>query len=488
MNTLVLDAPIVENESIRKMVVGANLAATNSVVEQRSQSASVETTNNDNNLDRPITTRWLLKFALPTVLATLVMNAFGIVDGVFAARFISPVAFAATNIVWPYVSLAMAVGFMLSIGGSALVAKKIGEGKIAEARGDFTALTLVTFVASALLSLFGLLFPNALLNILGVDAAIQPMALQYLNPLLIMLPLAMLGFFIQQFFITEGKPSYGFYLTLIGGAVNIALNTLLIVHLGWELRGAAIASGAGWAVPAIFGLAYFWRKRDGILRFAKPNWNLKMLGQASLNGASEMITMLAASITAVVMNNILTRLVGYEGVAAVGIMMVGQMVLMSTLMGYAIGIAPIISYNFGKHDKARLQRLFKRSLTIIAVTSLLSIIAGWFLASPMTVIYVPRSTDIYQMAVLAFRIGLIGFVFLGFNTFASVMFTALNNGVVSGLLSLFRSLVFVLLMLSLLPAILELHGVWLALPAAELLAFGTTIFFFWKMRARYGYY
>jgi Na+-driven multidrug efflux pump len=168
-------------------------------------------------------------------------------------------------------------------------------------------------------------------------------------------------------------------------------------------------------------------------------------------------------------------------------MMIGQMLLMSTFMGYATGISPIISFNFGRHDSDRLRRLFKRSLVIIAVASGVSIILGWFLAVPLTLVYVPAGTDIYDMAVTAFRIGLIGFLFMGFNGFASIMFTALNNGLVSGVLSLFRTLVFVLFMLSLLPAILGVTGVWLALPAAELLAFGTSILFVAKLRTRYQY-
>jgi len=487
LSTVVLDTPTIvpiANGIQSEIAVTTKTAAitNNQNIEVNGAAA------NDSKLDQPVSTRWLLKFALPTVLSTILMSAFGIVDGVFAARIISPVAFAATGIVWPFMAFAMAVGFMLSIGGSALVAKKIGEGKIKQARADFTTLTLVTFIASTALSLFGLIFPDTLLNLLGVDALLRPFALQYLQPLAIILPFAMIGFFIQQFFITEGKPSLGFAVTAIGGAVNLSLNFLLIWHLGWELRGAALATGIGYSIPAIVGIVFFLKNRNGTLTFARPNWDLRMLGKASVNGASEMITMLAASVTSVVMNNILIRLVGYEGVAAVGIMMVGQMLLMSTFLGYASGVAPIISFNYGKKDTLRLQRLFKRSLGIIAAASGISIISGWFLAVPLTLIYVPASTEIYQMAVLAFRIGLIGFIFMGINGFASVMFTALNNGVVSGLLSLLRTLVFVLFMLSLLPAIFDVHGVWLSLPAAEMLAFGASLLMFAKMRSRYLYY
>lgn len=448
----------------------------------------------DVKLDQPITTGGLLKFALPTILSTIAMSAFGMVDGIFASRIISPEAFAATGIVWPFISLAMAIGFMLSIGGSAYIAKIIAEGKAVQARSVFSMLTLVTLGMSALLSAIGLLFPDFILNILGsLDTGggsefLRPFSLEYLRPLLVLLPFAMLGFFIQQYFVTEGKPTLGFVAAIIGGSVNIGLNFLLIREWGWGLRGAAIATGIGWAVPALFGIIYFALNRRGTLYFTRPTWDIRALGRAAANGASEMVTMLAGAVTTVVMNNILMRMVGFEGVAAVGIMFVGQMLMMSAFMGYAAGIAPIVSFNHGKRDTARLQKIFNRSVRIIIAIAASSIVLGWLLASPLTRIYVPEGTNIYEMAIHAFRIGLIGFVFMGINQFASTWFAALNNGKINGLLAFFRTFVFMLLMLSLLPAILDHHnGVWLALPAAETLALSLSTYFLLTRRKVYGY-
>ena len=441
----------------------------------------------DSELGRPISTQWLLKFTVPTMLATVFMSAFGIIDGIFAARVINPAAFAAVGIVMPVMTFAMAIGFMLAIGGSALVAKQLGEGQRQQARETFTMFTIVIFTVSALIAIVGLVIPDILLDILGVDELLRPMALEYLRPILIILPFGMLSTYFQQFFISEGKPAYGTIFTVIGGLVSLAGNFLFIWHLGWGLRGAALATGLGWAIPALFGLIFFARNRAGVLRFVRPTWDLAALGKGAVNGTSEMVTMMAGTITTVVMNNILIRQIGYEAVAAVGIMMAGQMLLMATFMGYATGISPVISYTFGKSDTNRLQTLFRRSLAIIAIASVTSAVLGWFLASPLTRIYVAPGTPLYDLSVLAFRFGLIGFLFMGINGFASVMFTALNNGLISGLLSILRTLVFVLVMLSILPAILEANGVWLALPAAELLALGTSLFAFWKFKGKYQY-
>jgi len=441
----------------------------------------------DVTLDQDITTPWLLKFAAPTILSTVIMSAFGMIDGVFAARLIAPEALAAVGIVWPFLAFVMAVAFMLSIGGSALVGKLIGEGKQAEGRSVFTMLTLVTIGASVVLSVFGALFPETLLNILGVNEFLRPLALTYLTPLVFILPAVMLGFFIQQYFITDGKPSFGLYATIVGGLINLGLNFLLIARWQWGLRGAAISTSIGYAVPAVFGLVYFLRNRKGPLYFSRPSWDLRALGKSCVNGASEMVTMLAMSITAIAMNNILIRLVGHEGVTAATIVGVGQGLLMSLFLGYSSGIAPVISFNYGKQDRNRLKRLFHRSIAIIAASSAIAMLIGFIGVNRLVSIYLPAGTDGYQLTVYAFRIGLLSFLFMGFNMFASILFTALNNGKLSGVLSFFRTLVFILAMLSLLPAMLGLTGVWLALPAAELLGLAMATWFVIRKSKHYGY-
>jgi len=441
----------------------------------------------ESDLDQPIRSGWLLKFALPTIMSTVAMSSFGIIDGIFAARIIGPAAFASTGIAFPLLSFFMAVGLMLSIGGSALVAKRLGEGRSHEARSIFTMLTVVTGGSAVVMSAFGLLFPDLLLAILGADAHLGPLVLEYVRPMLFVGPLMMLGFFMQQYFITEGKPNLGFAAVGVGGVVNIGLNFLLIWHLDMGLHGAALATGIGYSVPALFGVLYFSRNRRGTLYFIRPRWSARELGQASVNGASEMVTMLAISVTTVIMNNILMETIGYQSVAAASIMFVGQNLLMSTFMGFATGIAPIISFNYGAQNRDRLRRLFTRALWIIAGLAVAAIAAGWFLASPLTIIYVPRTTEIYSLAVHAFRISLVGFIFMGVNMFASVMFTALNNGVVSGILSLFRTLIFLIGMLMLLPNLLGADGVWLSIPAAEALGVVMSLAFFAAMAKRYGY-
>jgi Na+-driven multidrug efflux pump len=242
-----------------------------------------------------------------------------------------------------------------------------------------------------------------------------------------------------------------------------------------------------------------------------------VLGRTSLNGISEMVTMAAATVTTVVMNNVLVNIVGWQGVAAAGIVLAAQGIFMSLFFGYSSGVAPIVSYNYGerlKHDSAgaNLVKLFRRSLVIVAALAAIALVLTQIFApllvrifvSPMDSCllefypyYLPAGMydhvaeyclpDLHAVASRGLRIAAFGYLFMGFNVFATSWFTAFNDGIVSGFLSLMRTMVFTLVLLLTLPRLWDLTGAWIALPAAEALALGLTIFFLRKMGSKYHY-
>ena len=430
----------------------------------------------------------LLKFAFPTIMSMLVMSTFGIVDGIFVAQLIGPIALAPVSVVWPFLMFAMSIGFMLGVGGNAMIAKKIGEGREVESRQNFSLITIVAFTVSLMITIMGLLFPNVILDILGADGDIRSMALDYMRPLLWFLPIILLGAVFQQFLITVGKAHYGAITSFCGGIISASLNFLFLAVLDIGIMGAALATSIGYTLPAIVGLVYFTFVRSGSLYFVMPKLDLKALGRTCINGASEMVTILAASITGVIMNNILIDLGGAEAQAAAGIMFAGMGIFSSLFIGYSSGVAPLISYNYGKGDTDNLKRSYKNSLRIIGVLSI-SAFALAFLSTDLIIgIYdVPRGTHMHDIAREGFRLISAGFILMGFNSFASMFFTALNNGVVSSLLSLFRTLIFVVIAFMTLPVIFGLTGAWAAMPAAEVLGIVMTVVFFWKMKDKYEY-
>ncbi|MCL2202960.1 MAG: MATE family efflux transporter [Defluviitaleaceae bacterium] len=432
----------------------------------------------------------LLTFAAPTVLSMVIMSTFGIVDGIFVSRLIDPFALSAVGLIWPFMSFVMAIGFMLGVGGNALIAKKIGEGKVRESRENFSLITVVAFFASVAVSFIGFFAPDLIMNILGVDDFMRPMALEYMTPFIFFLPAAVLGMVLQQFLITVGRAHYSAVMSLISGLMSAGLNFVFIYLMDMGLGGAALATSIGMTLPAVVGLAYFTFARGGSLYFVRPRLDFRALGRSCVNGASEMVGMLATSITAVLMNNILMELEGGgpEAVAAAAIIFAGLGIFSSLFLGYGSGVAPIISYNYGKGDRENLKRAFKNSLGIIGVLAVLATGLAFVLVDVFIGIYdVPPSTPIYDLARTGYMFIISTFLFMGFNNFGSMFFTALNNGVVSSVMSLFNAFIFYIIALYSLSALFGLYGVWASVPAADTMQIFLTVFFLVKMRRRYGY-
>ena len=460
----------------------------------------------ESRLNQSITTGFLLKFTMPTILSYVLMSVFGIIDGLFAQRAIGPSALTAVGLIAPFFMLTMSIGAMLAMGGSAFVAKMKGEKDSRGARQNFTLLSIVTLVASAILSGLGLVITDPILRLLGTSYEMMPIAREYMLMITYFIPVIMLGMFLVQFMIVEGKPGLSAAISLSGTLVNTGLNWLFLFRLDMGVEGLALATGIGYTVPALFGIMYFTFKRKGTLFFTKPKWNLRAIGVSSLNGASEMVTMMATTVTTIVMNNVLVRMdgVGDLGVAVATMVMAFVPIFGALFMGYSAGVGPLISYNYGKQNHGRTRKLFSKSMVIVSILALFATALTIGFADWLIRIYVSPGEYItgyypgfgyfeeyigfmHGMAMRGLRFAALGFLFMGINTFASAMFTALNNGVVSGFLSLMRTLVLALPLLILLPMAWDLNGVWLALPLAEVLSIVVTAFFLLKMGRRYGY-
>ena len=459
----------------------------------------------ETSIEKKATWGYLLKFALPTIVSMVVMGTFGIIDMVFVSRLIDPIALAPVGVVFPFFSFVAAVGFMLGVGGNALVAKKIGEGKEAEARVNFSLIITAAFVLSVVIGSVGLAAPELILNILGARGDVRTGALEYMMPLLYFMPAIILGMAFNQFLVTEGKAYIVTIVTVISGLTSAGLNYVFIYLMDMGLGGAALATSIAYTLPALTGLTYFTFKRSGKLYLVKPKFQIRVLGRASINGASEMVTMLTTSVTATFVNNILARIDttdggGAEAQAAAAIVFSALGVFSAVFIGYSAGVMPIISYNFGKGDAENLSRVYKNSLRLLGVIAIFSVTMGWLLTNfVISVFDVPMwcpfhamfgiydvRFPIHEMSAMGIRIVTAGFIFFAFNAFSSMMFTALNNGVVSSILSL-GQWGFVIVFLLFLPDRFGVNGVWLSMPFADLLGISLTIFFFKKMKKRYKY-
>ncbi len=441
---------------------------------------------NENVYLKPVTLKNILKFAVPTIAMTVFMSFYTMVDGLFVSNLISTNALSAINLTAPIIQLVTAISTMLATGGSAVIMKKMGEHKSEEAKEDFTFLILVNVIVGIFMCTIGYLVMDHIFAGMNLSADVEGYCVEYLSRYLIFtVPILLMNNF-TLYMIASEKATLSLICSVTGGVLNMVLDYVFIAVFHMGISGAAIATGLGYSVTAVVGLFVFSRKKN-LLHFKKPVFRLKVLIHASTNGCSEMATALVTGIITMMFNWTMLHYVGEDGVAAVTIIMYVLMFASSLYTGYSYGVAPMLSYYYGEQNDAKLKKLVALSLKVIAVISAVTIAASFLLTKPLVSVFARPDNPVYDLAVTGNRICTVALLFIGFNIFASGMFTALSNGVVSAVLAFSRSFVFMLITMIVLPIFIGVTGIWLATPAAELMALALSAFMFLKYRSRYQY-
>ena len=439
-----------------------------------------------NVYEKPVTLKNILKFAVPTIAMTVFMSFYTMVDGLFVSNLIGTDALSAINLTAPVIQLVTAISTMLATGGSAVIMKKMGEQKSREAKEDFTFLILVNVVVGVIMCAAGYLAMEHIFAGMNLSADVEGYCVEYLSRYLIFtVPILLMNNF-TLYMIASEKAGLSLVCSVAGGVLNMALDYALIAVFDMGIGGAAVATGLGYSVTAVAGLFVFSRKKS-LLHFTKPAFRGKVLAGAATNGCSEMATALVTGIITMMFNWTMLRYVGEDGVAAVTIIMYVLMFASSLYTGYSYGVAPMISYYYGEQNDEKLKKLIQVSLRVIAGISLATVGASFLLTRPLVSVFARPDNPVYPLAVTGNRICTIALFFIGFNIFASGMFTALSNGVISAVLAFSRSFVFMLVTMLVLPILFGVNGIWLATPAAELMALALSAFMFLKYRKRYGY-
>lgn len=442
----------------------------------------------NNSLDKNIDVKTLLTFALPSIIMMVFLSIYTIVDGVFISKLVGTDALSAVNIVYPVISLIMAVATMIGTGGNAIVSRKLGEGKTEEARKDFSTLVYTVIILGIVMSILSFIFIKPILAFLGASETIYYYCDTYAKIMLIFTPALLLSMLFQILLVTAGKGHLGLILTILGGVANMILDYVFIKTFGLGIAGAALATGIGYCITGLSGLVYFIFARKNILHLVSPHFHADLLRDICINGSSEMVSTLSGSLITLVFNNIIMKLAGVDGVAAITVILYLQMLLAAVYMGYSMGISPLIGFNYGKKDEMNLHKIFKISVINITMVSAAVVLFGVLKADFLAGIFAHKGTNVYNLAVKGQRLFSISFLFMGINIFASSLFTALSNGKVSAIISFLRALAFQLICLFVMPEFMGINGVWLAIPVAELLSLVVSVYFIRKYRSEYKYY
>lgn len=406
-------------------------------------------------------------------------------DQLFVSNFLGTDALSAVSIAGPFLAIALAIGTMITTGDCALVSGRMGEGQMEKARQNFSFFMLFSVAISTLFCVLGILFRRPILYAMGADEALYHLCEANAVPIFLLIPFAMVSIVLQIFFVAAGRPGLGFGLSIAGGVTNIVLDYVLLAVFPLGVAGTAYASAAGYFLQSVIGVVFF--LVNGSLYFVRPKFDGRALGKACSNGMSEMVGMLAVTVTMIAMNVILMRLVGSDGVAAAAIILSAQTILSAGYAGYVQGIAPVVSYHFGAENFSELKRLTRAALKTVAGMSLLTFAIAFPLARPIALLFAENSAPETEMAVRGTYFFAAAFLLMGFNLFASGFFTALNDGKTSAILSLFRALISLILPLLILPRLWCVDGVWISMPVAEVLSILLSVFYFRRMRNKYHY-
>ena len=429
----------------------------------------------------------LIRFTLPTIAMMIFTSIYGIVDGVFVSNCVGSDAFAAVNLIMPVIMILGSTGFMVGTGGSAIVSKTLGEKKLEKSSEYFSMLIYLCIVSGVILSAIGIIFIKPLAELLGATGDIANNCIIYGRTVFFMMTGLFLQNAFQSFLVVAEKPKLGLAVTLLAGFTNMFLDFLFVYVLRLGVFGAAVATGISQFVGAIIPVIYFASGMNNILHLKKCRFNKDIIIKTFINGSSEMVTNMSMSLVNMLYNMQLMKYIGTNGVVAYGIIMYTGFIFSGTYIGYSLGSAPVISYHYGAGNKKELKSLFKHSIILLVISSVIMTLLAEVLAKYLAGIFVSYDKQLLELTTTAIRIYSVSYLISELNIFASSFFTALNNGFVSAAISFLRMFLFQIIMILLLPVIIGINGIWIAVTAAESLALVVSVVFVIINRKKYGY-
>lgn len=431
----------------------------------------------------------LLKFTAPSIAMMVFTSIYGVVDGFFVSNFAGKTPFTAVNLIMPVLMIVATVGFMFGTGGTAIVAKTMGEGDREKANRYFSLFVYFAFGTGVVLAVAGIVFIRPVAVFLKAEGELLENCVTYATIILCALPFYVLQLLFQSFFVTAEKPHLGLAVTISSGVTNMVLDAVLVILLPQEykLAGAAIATAMSQLVGGVAPLVYFFRKNSSLLKLTSTRFDGRAIVKAATNGSSEFMSNVSMSIVAMLYNSRLMEYAGEDGVAAYGVMMYVSMIFSAAFIGYSIGTAPVVGYHDGAKNHAELKSVLRKSLIIIGAFGVAMVAAAQILAWPLAKMFVGYDDNLVDMTISGFRIFALSFVFTGFAIYSSGFFTALNDGLTSALISFLRTLVFQVAAVMILPEIWDLNGIWISIVAAEVMAVLLSVIFLITKRKKYHY-
>lgn len=425
------------------------------------------------NMEIPRLFRRLL---IPTVLGMLFSAAFVITDGIFVGRGIGSDALAAVNITAPLFLINTGVGLMFGVGASVVASIHLSHGKVKTARINVTQAVAVSSLILAAYSLAVCLFAPEVARLLGCSQRLQPLVLEYMYWFVPFLPFSALLSSGMFFIRLDGSPNYAMWCNAVPALINIVLDYVFIFLLDWGMFGAALATSLGYVVGAAMILAYLSRRRN-VIRFCRVKTSRKSLRLTRRNvgymcrlGLSTFLCEGAIAAMMFTGNYVFIRHLGEDGVAAFSIACYFFPIIFMVYNAIGQSAQPILSYNFGAGNGARVRKAFRLALlTAVAAGlgffGLTALFSRWIVA-----MFIDSSCPACAIAVRGLPLFASGFVFFAVNIVSIGYFQSVEQARAAMTVTLLRGFLFLVVCFLALPPLFGVAGIWLAVPCSEVLA------------------
>ncbi len=420
------------------------------------------------DLGRDSLTKIILKYGIPSIFTMWIYSLYTIVDGIFIGKYLGAKEIAAVNIVMPYVNISFALGIMIAVGGGTIIAIRLGEGDIKEANRIYSLSTQFFMVLGGLLGTLGVFFPRQMVKILGANDVIIDSAEKYLFIISFFTIFYLLSYGFEIFIRIEGNPAYSMLCNLAGAIINIVLDYIFIVHLHWGIGGAALATGMAQLGTALSlgGYLVFKAKK---LKFRFTKFDFRAIGALCFNGSSEFLTEIATGIVIMAFNINIMRMIGEKGVSAFGIIGYISTLVTMTMIGFSQGLQPIISYNYGAEKYKRIKKVLKIGIGTVTILGVMFYLTINFFAHDIISMFVKNDENLFVITKEAVRIYSFTYILMGINIIISAYFTAIEDALISAVLSILRGIIFINTLLYIFPLIFDSRGIWMSAPANEVI-------------------
>lgn len=408
----------------------------------------------------------IFKYGVPSILTMWIFSLYTIVDGIFIGKFLGAKNLAAVNIVMPYVNFSFAIGIMVAVGSSTMIAIQLGAGEDKKALKSYSTSLQLFMIFSLILSSIGVFFPEKAVQILGANDIILEEATTYLFYLSFFTLFYMLSYGFESFVRIEGSPNYSLLCILGGAIMNIVLDYFLIVILGMGIKGVAIATGAAQMTTALM-LGYYLLFKAKKLKYTFIKFNLKTIGSILYNGSSEFLTEMATGVVIMAFNINIMTIIGSDGISAFSAISYVSTLVTMTMIGFSQGLQPIISFNYGAQANKRVLKLLKIGTFIVFSLGIFFFLLINIFADELVSIFIKENKALFLLTKEAIIYYSFTYILMGINIIISSYFTAIENAFISSILSVLRGLIFINILLLLLPEIFNTKGIWLSAPINE---------------------